>query len=128
MAMHRNTFRILLLLAALIIGGCGLVNSVENGGAVLLRVTNASDNDFQSVFVSFPQGDAEFGAVAAGEVTAYRELPGAYHYGYVEVVAEGDTLRMMPIDYVGEKPLQGGRYTFVLDVDGQNLDLEFVRN
>lgn len=126
--MYRNTLRSFLLFVALIIGGCGLANSVENGGAVLLRVTNVSETDFESVFVSFPQGDADFGEVAAGEITSYHELPGAYHYGYVEVVAEGDTLRMMPIDYVGEKPLEGGRYTFVLDIEGQNLDLEFVRN
>ena len=126
--MYRNTFPILLLFVALITGGCGVVNSVESGGAVQLRVTNASETDFESVFVSFPQADAEFGAVAAGEVTAYRELPGAYRYGYVEVVAEGDTLRLVPIDYVGEEPLARGQYTFVLDVEGQDLDLELVRN
>ena len=126
--MQRYSFRSFLLVAALLGGGCGFVNSVENGGAVLLRVTNASDVDFESVFVSFPQGDAEFGSVAAGDVTAYQELPGAYHYGYVEVVADGDTLRIVPIDYVGEEPLRRGRYTFVLDIEGQDLVLEFVRN
>jgi hypothetical protein len=42
----------------------------------------------------------------------------AYRSATTQVVLDGDTLRLQVIDYVGEEPLDAGRYTYVLSVFG----------
>lgn len=126
--MLRYVLYIILLPLLLFAAGCGITNSADQSDAVQLRVANASDVDFESVLLKFPGVEADYGAVAAGEVTAYRDMNGAYHYGLIEVVTDGDTLRLVPIDYVGEEPLAAGRYTFVLDVEGDALGMTFVED
>ena len=91
---------------------------------VLLRVENASALDFSSVVVGFPEADANYGAVAAGQASDYLEFETAYRYGAITAEAAGETYRLVPFDFVGEEPLAAGRYTYVLTVDGSNIELE----
>ena len=59
----------------------------------------------------------EFDRIAPGEVTDYRSANGAYSYGYLDVLVDGVRRTLQPIDYVGEEPLDGGEYTFVITIE-----------
>jgi hypothetical protein len=83
-------------------------------GPAEVRVRNASEVPFENVFVSFPEQEESYGKLAAGEASAYRVVEKAYRYAYVQVHFDGDTATVQPIDYVGEKPLREGHYTYQL--------------
>lgn len=110
----------LILFLLLLFTGCSII---ESDDATQLRIENASDVDFTSVFVAFPDAEAEYGAIATGQRSSYKRLDGAYRYGYIEVKAAGDTYVLQPIDFVGEEALDAGRYTYQLDVVEGNLTL-----
>jgi len=101
--------------------GCGIFGSED---ATRLRIENASDVDFTSVRVSFPEAEASFGAIASDRRSEYQRVGEAYRYGFVKVEAEGETYRIQPIDYVGEEPLEPGRYTYQLDIVESELVLD----
>lgn len=110
----------LILFLLLLFTGCSLVGADD---ATRLRIENVSGVDFASVFISFPDAEAEYGALATGQRSRYKRVDGAYRYGYIEVKAAGDTYVLQPIDFVGETPLDAGRYTYQLDVVEGNLTL-----
>ena len=106
--------------------GCGREGPAE------VRIQNASNAPFDSVLVDF-SGQREFyGLIEAGEATGYRAVSKAYRCAYVEVhFADGRGV-IQPIDYVGEKPLEPGRYTYRLTLnpnansEWNRVNLEFV--
>jgi hypothetical protein len=114
------------LAAALLVTLAACDNSEAD--AVSLRVRNGSGVDFSSVAVSLPGSSATYGAVAAGQASDYREFETAYRYAGVEVQAGGETYTHVPFDYAGEEPLAAGRYTYVLDVEGNTLRLELEQD
>ncbi len=81
-------------------------------GDVLIRVENNSIFDFEDVIV----GQNEYGDIAVGEYSDYLPFEMAYRYGYIELVGEGESYILQPIDYVGETPLEPGLYTYQLDI------------
>lgn len=83
----------------------------------------------EAVLVGFPDVEVVYGDVPPGAATAYREVERAYRYAYVRTVVDGDTLGLVPIDYVGETLLESGLYTYRLDLfEGRSLTLELVRD
>jgi len=101
--------------------GCAIFGS-EN--ATHIRIENASEVDFTSVRVAFPEAEANFGTISSGRRSEYQRVDEAYRYGFTKVEAEGETYRIQPIDYVGEEPLDPGRYTYQLDIVEGELVLE----
>ena len=126
--MGKPTLLAVPLLFALLLAGCDSAGSDDDPDAVLLRLQNESSIDFSSALIRFPEAESNFGAVAAGEASDYREFDSAYSYGYIEVEADGNTYRIQPIDYVGEEPLENGRYTYELDIAGDELEMEFEQD
>jgi len=110
----------LTLFLLLIFAGCSIVASDD---ATRLRIENASDVDFTSVSVAFPDAEADYGAIATGHRSHYQRVDGAYRYGYIEVKAAGETYVLQPIDFVGEEPLDPGPYTYQLDIADGTLTL-----
>ena len=93
---------------------------------VQVRIRNESQVAFDQVRVVFPRGPAaDYGPLAAGASTAYRTARQAYPYAYIRVTVDGQTLTLQPRDYVGETPLEPGRYTYALTLDHGSLDLRF---
>lgn len=124
--------RTLVLLTALLFS-CSLVigcssNLTDDSDAVFLRIGNASSSDFSSVFVRFPGVEASFDAVSSGQVSEYQRVESAYRYGYVEIEVSGQSYHLQPIDYVGEEPLESGRYTYKLGIEGDGLSFQFERD
>ena len=100
-------------------------------GSPEIRVRNTSATRLENVRVqSGGSGDETFGDIPAGAATAYREMSGAYHYGWIRARAEMQDVELRPVDYVGETPLGAGRYTYALDLIGTPpaLALEFIED
>lgn len=95
----------------------------ERTGPVEVRIANQSSQDFEQVAVTFPSGKVDFGRVEKGKTTEYRPVGKAYRYAQVEVMANGRKLSLQPQDYMGEKPLDPGRYTYALNLDKSSGDL-----
>lgn len=100
--------------------------SVTGPDEVRIRIHNTGVVDFESVVVDFPTETEDYGPVAAGDVTGYRSVDKAYRYARIEVVVAGRTLVLQPIDYVGETPLEPGRYTYRLEADGPEGPLHLL--
>lgn len=91
-------------------------------GAVELRVRNASDVDFDNVVVIFPeQHRVDYGRVAKGAGSRYERTRVAYRYAAFRITIQGRVLTLDPVDYVGEQPLEPGRHTYAVGVDGNRL-------
>lgn len=82
-----------------------------------IRVANRSDAPIEQVRVGFPSQTEEYGTVAPKGVTEYRVVKKAYRYAQVVAIIGGEEVVIQPFDYVGEKPLKGGKYTYVLTVN-----------
>ena len=121
--MLRNLVRIVSL--GLALAACG---NITSNGATEIRVANRSGRDFDRVTVQFTEKVEDYGSVGRGEATAYRNVGPAYSYARIEVQTGGATVVLQPIDFVGEKLLGPGRFTYALDTDGQTLLLELVRD
>lgn len=98
-------------------------------GDVEIRITNASSFPFERVDAVFPDDEVSFGAINPQGSSAYRRVSTAYRYAYIEVQIDGEELRIQPIDYVGEDPLDPGKYSYVLNVTVEgHLTLEFRKD
>jgi heat shock protein HslJ len=106
-----------------------------------IRVSNGGAVDFDDVTVQFPglTGRADewtiggttidYGRVPAGSSSFYGYSGTAvYRYAQVEVSAGGKVYRFQPGDYVGEKRLKPGRYTYVLTLEGERVDLRLTKD
>lgn len=83
-----------------------------------LRLINQSSYDLQNLEVIFPDERVAFGDVPAGSTSAYHEFPhGVYRYAAYGVEIDGKRYEQPVIDWVGESPMDGQSFTYVLDVD-----------
>jgi hypothetical protein len=92
------------------------VDAGSSSGDIFIRVSNASPYQFNNIEVKAPGGEHTYGAVAAGQKSAYKQFTKAYRYAYIKLAAQGQDLVLQPFDYVGETPLPPGQYTYVLEV------------
>jgi hypothetical protein len=100
------------------------MNSASAAGPVKIRIKNASDMDFDSVHAVFPGGiQVDYGAVPKGGLSAYHATAQAYRYAQISVKAGDRELSLQPIDYVGERALDPGRYTYVLRIEAGRLNI-----
>lgn len=95
---------------------------------VQIRIGNDSPNAFTSVAVIFPEDEVDYGAVNAGGVSEYRAVSVAYRFARIDVQIGSTEVRIQPRDYVGEEPLEPGRYTYSLYFLGEHLQLELKRD
>lgn len=119
-----HSVRVALFALVLCLSGCDALN--DSPGRVLLRVENRSPVDLTNVLVRFTDTPRNYGAVEAGMFSDYRPFTTAYRYGYIEAQTPDTTYRLQPIDYVGESPLQAGRYTYRLTLEDEQLGLTLV--
>lgn len=83
-----------------------------------LRVTNQSARPIQHLVVRFPEGRVDFGEVLPGMTTGYLVVPnGVYSYAAYDVELDERTYQQPVMDWVGETPMPGEYFTYVLDVD-----------
>ena len=88
-------------------------------GTTVIRIENQSGEDFEDVGLNYGAGDLSYGALADGERSPYKEYPNAFSYGRVFGTIDGQQYDScsVPIDYVGENPIEDGEYTIPITVD-----------
>lgn len=86
---------------------------------------NSGRQDIVGLVVLFPglatgpaSGRVEFGDVPAWQTTEYREVPGGvYRYAAYEYVVDSRVARQPVVDWVGEAPMAGSRFTYRVAFD-----------
>lgn len=106
MTRHEICYLLCLLIGATFLCGC------ERD--VMIRVANRSPVEISSVVVKFPSQTETYGHIAPGSATDYHKVNKAYSYAYIEAVVNEKQAVLQPIDYVGERLLSGGHYTYAL--------------
>jgi hypothetical protein len=94
---------------------------------VLLRIENATGRSWDEVFVAAGSFRV-FGPVKAGERSGYQPFEWAYRYGYLGARVGDGWLEMRPKDYMGEKKLGLGRYTWVIEESSGSLHSRLVND
>lgn len=90
-----------------------------------LRVINSGQVSIQKLTVLFPKDAINFGDISAGGTTEYREVPrGVYRYSAYQFQMSGETITQPVIDWVGEGPMVGTRFTYKVEIDPR---VSFVR-
>ncbi len=83
-----------------------------------LRIINKSTFSIQRLEVWFPQDGVDFGDVLPGATTDYQVIPhGVYRYAAYVVEINGQKYEQPVVDWVGESPMNGKAFTYILDVD-----------
>ncbi len=90
-----------------------------------LRVINQSNIPMKKLIVRFPEDQIVFGDVSAGSTTAYYKVPnGVYRYAAYNVEVDGKEYQQFVVDWVGENPLPGKAFTYILKVDPERWETE----
>lgn len=90
-----------------------------------LRITNQSTFSINNLVVRFPEDQVVFGDVPSGETTDYRVVPhGVYRYAAYDFEVDGQKYQQPVVDWVGESPLNGKVFTYILDVDPSKWETE----
>nr|WP_315153182.1 hypothetical protein [uncultured Flavobacterium sp.] len=105
----------------------------ENSSELKIRLSNASKLDFQNIKVNTSTGNVNYGNLKAGKKSDYKVFEMAYRYAFIELQIDGKTYTLQPIDYVGEKPLENGNYTFQINANDskdqyQKLSLTLIED
>lgn len=99
-----------------------------------IRIANRGDVPLENIVVSFHSQTEQYGTLAPGGVSDYRSIAKAYSVARIEATANGEAVRLQPIDFVGDEPLDGGLYTYALSFDPtgetsfSRLRFEFVED
>lgn len=91
--------------------------SMIGSNDVEIRISNQSNAAIEDVRVGFPSQTEDYGTIPAKGTTDYRVIKKAYRYAYVEAMVDGKRAVIQPFDYVGEKELKPGKYTYVLTIN-----------
>ncbi|MFA5656267.1 MAG: hypothetical protein WDA37_05930 [Dysgonamonadaceae bacterium] len=92
-------------------------DDVNNTSELNIRLSIVSQYDFQNIVVNTTTGNMNFENISSQEMTNYKTFETAYRYAFVELEIDGETYTLQPIDYVGEKPLENGNYTYEIDAN-----------
>jgi hypothetical protein len=95
------------------------MSTPARAGTSLLRIVNSGRQDIVGLVVLFPPSHrVEFGDVPAGQATEYREVPGGvYRYAAYEYAVDGRVAKQPVVDWVGEGPMPGSRFTYRVAFD-----------
>ena len=89
-----------------------------------IRVRNVSDAKFNKTRITFLGQIESYGVLGPGEYSSYHKIEKAYRYASVIVLSQDKLFLAMPIDYVGEEPLEPGKYTYELKVRLEEREIE----
>jgi len=113
--------KIVLLFAFGILAGC---SGDGDSAHVQVRVFNSSPQLLKNVKVNFTGGGKDYGNIDVQHASAYKDFDTAYHYGHVHAEAGGQAYELAPVDFMGETPVAGGKYTYYLDLE--NISGEYI--
>jgi hypothetical protein len=119
-----TTFVFLFIITLAFLGGC----SSPEAQSPKLRVTNRGPSAVVNLTVLFPEGEVKVGDISIGSTTEYQEVPnGVYGYAAYRYVLDGELILQPVIDWVGEKPLVGDKFTYLIEFSATRPQWERVR-
>ena len=126
--LRRRSRQLLAIVAAAALAACD--NPFSSDGESLIRLKNASTFELTSVTFAPGTPRLEFPRIAPGATTDYAGVQGAYRYGYLDALVGGERRVIQPIDYVGERVIGEGRFTYVITIDAatRNPSVSMVRD
>ena len=104
----------LILILAVTLISC---SSDDENGEINIRLSNISNYHYENVVVNTSTGRVNYDDLNPGEVSDYKSFEMAYRYAFVELSIDGEVFTLQPIDYVGEKPLEAGNYTYEIEAN-----------
>jgi hypothetical protein len=130
---HRMV-RILLLLSFLILSSCSAAIRTKTTPTTQeplaadssptpvppqkLRIVNQSAYTLHQLRVRFPDEAVDFGDVLPGVTTEYQVFSrGVYRYAGYEIELNGQNYDQVPYDFLGETPMNGNAFTYILVFD-----------
>ena len=96
-----------------------------------LRIKNNGSVPVNNLVVLFPEDSIKFGTIAAGTTTEYKDVPnGVFSYAAYQFEIDGEVITQPVIDWVGESPMNGTLFTYIIDFDpnGARIQLIEVKN
>jgi hypothetical protein len=104
---------LIVLALVLVLTSCG-----AGAESPRLRITNEGAQPLEGLVVLFPEEEVAFGDVAPGETTDYEAVSeGVYRYAAYRFEVNGEEVTQPVLDWVGEEPVPGEAFTYVLDYD-----------
>jgi hypothetical protein len=83
-----------------------------------LRIINSGSYAVENLVVWFPEEQIELGDVPVGATTEYIDVPkGVYRYAAYRFEIDGEIITQSVIDFMGEEPLDGTLFTYIIDFD-----------
>jgi len=107
---------VLLTLLGLTILSCSKFMNGES--EIFIRIHNVSAYQMSNIILN----GQDYGKLEPGEISMYKKHELIYGIAFVSLYVEDSNIQIIPFDYVGEKPLPPGKYSWVLGLDAdQNL-------
>ncbi|SFU32673.1 hypothetical protein SAMN05216480_101754 [Pustulibacterium marinum] len=99
-----------ILIAVILWSSC--TSDDSSSGRVQIRVYNASDYNFENVYMNTGTGDKPYGDIVSGTYSSYKIQNIAYSNPDVELVIDGETYTISNENVEEVEPLSSGNYTF----------------
>lgn len=93
-----------------------------------IRVQNQGAEVLEDIKVNFHGQLESFGSLQPKAFSEYRKVKASYKYGLSEATVGGRQLKLQPTDFLGEKPLPPGDYTWGLTPEGEALNLVLTKD
>jgi hypothetical protein len=126
-------FSVALVMLAILNAGCSLSTTHSPkltptpSQVSRLRIKNQGTLPIKRLSVLFPDDEVEFGDVAAGATTDYKEVPhGVYHYSAFKLEVKGKMFTQVVSDWIGEQPMKEKAFTYMIDFSPNRDKSEIV--
>ncbi len=106
----------LLLFICLVILTYQIACTPDNDKELAIRVENTSIYNYVDVAVEAGGETHHFGNISSKRSSEYQIFNFAYRYAFIELQIEEKIYTLQPIDYVGERKLDPGDYTYEVNV------------
>lgn len=115
------------LFVFLLLVGCSIPPSPTQTPipAQQLRITNQGSLLIHNLVVRFPDDQIEYGDIPPGGTSDYQLIPhGVYRYAAYNVEVNGKLYEQPVVDWIGETPMDGKFFTYILELDPSRWELE----
>lgn len=130
--MKTNLLMLIVSFCTFFIGSCKKDKAAETpvSTEVQIRVKNATGNTIYDCTVDPDDHSYNFGEMSNEANSAYHTFPKAYRYAYLKLTMNNKPYTLQPYDYVGEKLLTSGKYTYKITYisASDRLSLELVKD
>ncbi len=115
--------RVAIAIAAMVTAACAgsrFEPPPDPPGPSLIRLHNASRYPMEQLRARFFSEMVDYGRLEPGQMSPYQSVERAYRYAYLEAIVNGERRSLHPIDFLGERLLGRGRFTYRLSFDSES--------